>query len=117
MGWDRLSTDDQKDSNWENYMEVLAEPIPPPPKPDTATVLVDLATEAEKPKTYVAEPEEGEKKVFEKRKEEGFSMAPPVDVYEPGFRSDLYDAIVEYWKNKAAQRQKLADLKQKIGMR
>lgn len=114
-GWNNLPTDAQADSNWENYMEVLAEPIVEPPKPMEKTVMIDLATESEKPKFYV--PEEGSPKPFEERKAEGVQMAPPVDIYEPGFRSDMYEAMLNYFKNKAETRKKHDLLKEKMGWR
>lgn len=108
MGWANIP---QKE---EDYLDIDTS-IPEPPvyrEPDTKTVLVDLATEAENKKTHV--PEE---KVFEKRKEEGFSMAPPVEIYEPGFRSDMYDAILNYFKEKKKVRDKNQEIRKKFGWR
>lgn len=93
----------------------IPEAPPPYKEPEIKTEVLDLATEVENKKTYV--PTEGDKKPFEKRKEEGFSMAPPVNIYEPGFRSDLYEAIINFWRQKKQIRQRNADLKEKMGWR
>lgn len=104
---------------FDSYMEDWAAPLPPDPRPTPESVpmekteIIDLATEAEKPKNYL---NEGEQKPFEKLKEEGFSMAPPLDVYEPGFRTDLYKAIKGYFKDKKATREKLQAIREKTGI-
>lgn len=92
-------------------------PEPPPvyKEPDTKTQVLDLASEVENKKTYVAK--EDEEKPFETRKAEGFSMAPPVDIYEPGFRSDMYEAIISYFKQKKEMRTKHEQIKAKMGWR
>ncbi len=114
-GWENLPTDIQAETNFENYMDKLAEPMPEAPKPVLETKLVDFATEAEAPKTYVVK--EDEQKPFEKRKEDGFSMSEPVNVYEPGFRSDMYEAIVNYFKQQRKVRENNQRLREKIGLR
>lgn len=105
------------DRDFEKHMSEWAEPLPEPPKPVPEsvpmerTVVVDLATEAENKKQYI---DEGEAK-WKKNKEEG-TMAPPVDVYEPGFRTDLYAAIKKYFKDQKAIRENNQRLREKMGM-
>lgn len=100
--------------NFDSYMEEWSQPLPPDPRPVPEAVpmertqLVDIATQAEAPKT--------DAKPFEKRKEEGFSMAPPLDVYEPGFRSDLYAAIKSYFKHQKVTRDKIQAIREKTGI-
>lgn len=94
------------DRNFDQYLESLSEPLPEAPKfvpapesqPMEKTVLVDLASEVENKKTYIPE-----KAAWKEKKAEG-NMAPPVDVYEPGFRSDLTAAIKDYFKRQKAIR-------------
>ena len=87
--------------DFDKMLDGLSSDMPEPPSyappestPMEKTVLVDLASEVEAKKTYIndREPE------FKKRQREGFSMAPPVDVYEPGFRTDLAAAIKHFFK-------------------
>ena len=106
--------------SWFNLPQVEEEidgtiPEPPPvyKEPDTKTQVLDLATEVENKKTYT--PKEGEEKPFEARKAEGFSMAPPVDIYEPGFRSDMYEAILDFFQRKKDMRLKHEKIKKKMG--
>lgn len=115
MSWTNLPTDDQAESNFDNYMEKLAEPMPEPPKPMLETKLVDIAEEVVTPKTYVAQ--EGQEKPFEKKKADGFSVAEPVNIYEPGFRSDLYEAMVNYFRSQRKTRENNQRLREKIGLR
>lgn len=113
-GWSQLPTDAQADSNFENYMEKLAEPMPEPPKPDIPTQLVDFAGEAEKKQTYIPK----DTKPFQERKAAGITkVSEPVNVYEPGFRSDMYSAIVKYFKEKRAEKERVQKLREKLGLR
>lgn len=102
---------------FDSYMNEWAEPLPEPPKPAPEevpmekTVLVDLASEVENKKTYIGEGEPA----WKKKKEEG-TLAPPVDVYEPGFRSDLYAAIKSYFKKQAETRKKVQAIREKTGI-
>lgn len=100
--------------NFDEYLETISGGIPEAPpvykEPDTKTVLVDI--DPEEKKTYT--PDE---KAFEKRKEEGFSLGPPVDIYEPGFRSEVYEALVNYFKGKREQKAHFEELKKKMGWR
>jgi len=75
------------------------------------TVLVDYAGEAEKPQTYI-EPDNSARL---ERKNSG-TVAPPLDVYEPGFRTELYEAIRDYWKGKREMRDKLQALRERTGI-
>lgn len=102
--------EDQKDVDWSNLEEGI--PEAPAPKPDIETKLVDITPEK---KTYI--PEAGDKKPFETRKEEGFSMAEPVNIYEPGFRSEVKDALIKYWKEKRERRDHLDSLRVKLGFK
>ena len=104
---------------FDSYMEEWAKPLPeapaaPPPEavPMEKTVLVDLASEVENKKTYL-ENDAAEKRLA--RKEEG-TLAPPVDVYEPGFRSDLYAAIKDYWRKQKATRDRVQRVREKTGI-
>lgn len=108
--------------SWTNLPQIEDEidgSIPEPPvykEPDTKTELVDLASESEKPKVYVQK--EGEVKKFQERKESGeIKASTPVDIYEPGFRSDMYDAILNFFKEKKKMQHKHAALKEKMGWR
>lgn len=115
MSWQNLPTDDLKEASFDNYMDKLAAPLPEAPRPMEETKLIDLAAEGAAPKTYL--PDEHAPKPFSKKKEDGFSMAPPVDVYEPGFRTDLKDAILTYFKRQRAIKEKNAQIRAKIGLR
>lgn len=105
--------------DFDTYMNEWAEPLPPDPRPVPEsvpmekTVVVDFVGEAEKPKTYL---DEGDKPAFKKRQEEGFSMAPPVDIYEPGFRSDVYAAIKRYFLDKKATQNRIQAIREKTGI-
>lgn len=113
-GWNYLPTDAQADSNFDNYMEKLAEPLPEPPKPDIATELVDIAAGVENQETYIPK----ERKPFQERKEAGVTaVSEPVNIYEPGFRSDMYEAMVNYFKEKKKERIRLDKLRERIGLR
>ena len=102
---------------FEEYMNEWAEPLPSEPKPPPEsvpmekTVLVDLAEGVENKKTYI---EEGSA-AREARKAEGIA-APSVDVYEPGFRTDLYAAIKSYFKKQADTRKKVQAIREKTGI-
>ena len=93
-------------------------PMPEAPKPDPVevpmekTVLVDYATELENRKNYL---EEGQEPAFKKKREEG-TVAPPLDVYEPGFRTDLVSAIKRYWREKRETQQRVQALQKKLGL-
>jgi hypothetical protein len=106
------------DRNFDAYMEEWSQPLPEAPKPDPVevpmekTVLVDYATEVENRKNYL---EEGREPAFKKKREEG-TVAPPVDVYEPGFRSDLVAAIKSYWKKQRETREKVQKIREKTGI-
>lgn len=109
MNWNLPANDDF------NLDDVDTE-IPEAPKPAEKTVLVDFVTEAEAPKTYVASEDEPRPK--DVRKAEGIkSYAPPVDIHETGFRSDVYEGLVEFFKQKRETRIKLDALRKKIGLR
>ncbi len=87
----------------------------PPPEavPMEKTELVDVADQMGKSQHG----QDGEKK-FQRRKEEGIkSVSPPVDVYEPGFRSDVASALVKYFKEKRREQDRIAALRKKIGLR
>ncbi len=102
---------------FDSYMEEWAQPIPEAPKPLPEsipmenTVVVDLASEVENKKTHL---EDGSEQRLA-RKEEG-SLAPPVDVYEPGFRSDLTAAIRSYFKKQRDTRQMVQRIREKTGI-
>lgn len=106
------------DRHFNAYMEELSEPLPEAPKPDPVevpmekTVLVDYATEVENRKNYL---EEGHEPGWKKKKEEG-TVSPPVDVYEPGFRSDLVAAIKRYWADQRKTREKVQKIREKTGI-
>lgn len=109
--WGQLPTDKEKDLDYAS----LSQSIPEPPKVDMLkTELIDLAGEAEAPKTYV---DQVGKKKFEQRREEGIDPAPPVNIYEPGFRSDMYEAITNYFKKQKAVRDRNQALRERMGMR
>lgn len=105
---------DKFDSYMDEWAAPLPEaPLPPPPEavPMEKTVLVDLATEVENKKTHLEE--NSEKRLA--RKAEG-TLAPPVDVYEPGFRSDLYAAIKSYFKKQRDTREMVQRVREKTGI-
>ncbi len=94
------------DKQFDKFLDTLSEPFvdaptwhPPESIPMEKTVLVDLAESVENKATYDQTPVDREA-----RKAEG-KVAPPVDVYEPGFRSDLVEAITDYWKKKRLVRE------------
>lgn len=86
------------DRDFDKLLDNLSQPMEEAPRyapesvPMEKTVLVDLAEGVENKATYDQAPVDREA-----RKAEG-RLAPPVDVYEPGFRSDLSEAIVDYFK-------------------
>ena len=106
------------DRHFDSYMEEWSQPLPEAPKPDPVevpmekTVLVDYATEVENKKNYL---NEGQEPAFKKQREEG-TVAPPVDVYEPGFRTDLVAAIKRYWREKRETADKVQKLQKKLGL-
>ncbi len=104
---------------FDSYMEEWAAPLPPAPEPPPPeaipmekTQLVDLASEVENKKTYL---DENAPPAWKKKKEEG-TLAPPVDVYEPGFRSDLYAAIKSYFKKQRDTREMVQRVREKTGI-
>lgn len=105
----------ERNSDFDNYMETLAEPPVPPKAPDIATRLVDVAAAEENPRTYI--PEEGDKKPFEEKQAAGVNMNQPVDISETGFRSDIAEAMIKFFKEKRAMKDKLDGLRNKMGMR
>jgi hypothetical protein len=104
---------------FDSYMEEWSQPLPqepevkPPPEsiPMEKTVLVDLAGAVENKKTYLEEGDEARKA----RKAEG-TLAPPVDVYEPGFRTDLYAAIKSYFRKQKETRERIQAIREKTGI-
>ena len=135
MGWENLPEDEP---------EIVVDELPPAPKlvvnevapapkssmksntirneissaskPILETKLVDIAGESEKPKNYLNEG--AEKPAFKERKSRGEKfMNTPVDIYEPGFRSDVYEGLVEFFKKRRAEKDKLDRLREKIGLR
>lgn len=109
--WDYLPTDVEKEHD---YTDMPVDPMPEPPKLVLETKLVDIATEAEKPKNYL---NEGEEKKFKETKETPGYMNTPVEIYEPGFRSDMYEAMLKYFKEKKERSRQLDALRNKLGMR
>jgi hypothetical protein len=101
----------------DKYMQEMSAPLPEEPKwepapeatPMEKTVLVDVATEVENKKTY----DHG--RAWQEKKLEG-NVAPPVDVYEPGFRSDLAEAIKDYFKKQKATRDRVQAIREKTGI-
>jgi hypothetical protein len=108
------------DRDFDKYLEELSAPLPeeppapPPPEsiPMEKTELMDLASEAENKKTYL---DEGGEPSWKKKKEEG-TLAPPVDIYEPGFRTDLYAAIKGYFKKQKETRDRVQKIREKTGI-
>lgn len=114
MSWNNLPTDPDADLNFDNYMERLTKPIPEPPPPDMPIKTVDLATESETPKTYIPKDE----KPFQDRKAAGVSkVSEPVNVYEPGFRTDVYDGLIKFFRERNQRKRELEKLRDKIGLR
>lgn len=112
--WSNLPTDDYKDANFDNYLEKLAEPLKEPPKPDIKTELVDVAAGVESGETYIPK----ERKPFKEKKEAGItSVSEPVNIYEPGFRSDMYAAMVKYFREKKKEKENVQKLRERIGLR
>lgn len=109
-GWSNIQAKDELDSLDESIPEA-----PVYPKPDIETKVLDLASEAEDKKQYVVK--EGEEKPFEKRKRDGFQVAEPVNIYEPGFRSDLYEGLQKYFREKREEKDRVERIRKKIGLR
>jgi len=101
----------QVDSAEVDHDVIDNEPVlPPPPKFEPIeTKLVDLAGEAEAPKKYT-------EKAYEKPKS-ALATSEPLNVYEPGFRSDLYAGITKYFREKRDERRRLDDIRKKLGLR
>lgn len=108
MGWENIPEDEAS--------EIVVDELPPAPKPILETKLVDIAGESEKPKNYLNEG--AEKPAFKERQESGEKfMNTPVDIYEPGFRQDVYEGLVDFFKKRKAEKDKLDRLRDKIGLR
>jgi hypothetical protein len=100
----------------ENDSEPVVDELPPAPKPILETKLVDIAGESEAPKNYLNEG--AEKPAFKAKQDSGEKfMNTPVDVYEPGFRSDVYEGLVEFFKKRRAEKDRLDRLREKMGLR
>jgi len=91
------------DREFDKYLEEISSPMvdapayaPPESIPMERTVLVDIAEAEENRKSYIEE----DSSAREARKAQG-TLAPPVDVYEPGFRTDLTAAIRRYFSEQA----------------
>jgi hypothetical protein len=84
-------------------------PMAPEVKPIIETKLMDIATESEAPKKYI----DG---VAHKDRPKQ-SMNEPVNVYEPGFRSDMFDAMVDYFKKRREVKHRNEELRKKLGLR
>lgn len=110
-GWTNLPTDEQK--QWD-HEHMPIDPLPEPPKPMVETKLVDIDAESEKPKTYL---DQGERKNFEEKREKSDKMNTPVDIYEPGFRTELYEGLIKYFKDKRKRMDQIERIRQKIGLR
>jgi len=88
------------DRDFDKYLDTLSQPLVDAPKYEPApeaipmekTVLVDLASAVDNKRTH-----EGTSAEREARRQEGL-VAPPLDVYEPSFRTDLTAAIKSFWK-------------------
>ena len=106
------------DRDFDKFNDEWSQPLPdapePPPPPESVpmekTVLVDLASEVENKRSVL----NAEADAREKRKAEG--MDAPVDVYEPGFRSDLRDAILDYFRRQKAVRERNQMIREKTGI-
>jgi hypothetical protein len=105
---------------FDSYMEEWAKPLPDAPEmaplpesvPMEKTVLVDLAGAVENKSTYLEEDAAAKR---EARKAEG-TLAPPVDIYEPGFRTDLYAAITSFFKKQHETRKMVQRVREKTGI-
>lgn len=103
------------DRYFDQYLDRLSEPLMDAPAPAAPvevpmekTVLVDIAEKVENPTTYI---DEGEVPKFQQRKNEGITtLAPPVDVYEPGFREDVVAGLKEYF----AKQKRIRDNNERI---
>jgi len=114
MSWTNLPTDADSEVNFDNYMEKLTKPIPDPPPPDIPIKMVDVATESEKPKTYIPRDE----KPFQEKKAGGVAkVTEPVNIYEPGFRQDLHDGLIKFFRERNQRKRELEQLRDKIGLR
>lgn len=103
---------------FDTYMEEWAQPMPeapqpPPPEsvPMEKTVVVDLASAVENKETHLEE--SSDRRLA--RKAEG-TLAPPVDVYEPGFRSDLTAAIKDFFRKQRETRDRVQKIREKTGI-
>lgn len=102
---------------FDSYMEEWSQPLMEAPKaaaeppPMEKTVVVDLASEVENKKTHLEENSDARLA----RKAEG-TLAPPVDVYEPGFRSDLTAAIKSFFKKQKNTREMVQRVREKTGI-
>lgn len=115
-GWSNISAPDSTDAEFDRLAEPLPEPPPMVHDPVTQIKAVDLASELENKKTYLAK--EGEQKPFQARKENGeVQLAPPVDVYEPGFRNDLYEALISHFRKQKRIKENNQRLREKMGWR
>ncbi len=103
--------------DFDKHMDEWAQPLPPEPQwlpeaiPMEKTVLVDLASEVEAPKTHL----EADSAARLERAASGVA-APPVDVYEPGFRSDLSAAIKSFFMKQKATRERVQAIREKTGI-
>lgn len=102
---------------FDSYMDEWSQPLPPAPLPPPEavpmerTVLVDLAGGVENRKTYLEE----DSSAREARKAE-MNAAPPLDIHEPGFRSDLTAAIRSYFKMQRDTRAMVQRAREKTGI-
>lgn len=103
---------DKFDSYMEEWSQPMVEAPKPPPEsvPMEQTKLVDLASEVENKRTYI-----GDGDPTWKAKKEESNVAPRFEVYEPGFRTDLYAAIVNFWKTQAKTRANNQSIREKTG--
>lgn len=106
------------DRDFDKYLDNLSQPFVDVPKfepapesiPMEKTVLVDLATAVENKTTYDQAPDKRQERI-----KEGL-VAPPVDVYEPSFRSDLSEAIIKFFKHKRKVAQNNERIRQITGI-
>lgn len=90
------------DRNFDKYLDNLSQPLVEAPVyqpepthvPMEKIVQVELGDAVENRTTYDQVPD-----LRKERIKEGL-VAPPVDVYEPSFRSDLSEAIINFFKHK-----------------